>query len=140
MSRNTIQQDIIGNTVKALTTHPSPDEVYEALHERYPTIGRATVYRVLNRLADKGEIKKVNLPHTANRFDFRTDDHVHMHCTRCNRVFDVELEDIDALINRLDQILASDNKTELDGFEITGADLSFEGICKDCRHNKQDTV
>ncbi|NLD18880.1 MAG: transcriptional repressor [Clostridiales bacterium] len=140
MSRNTIQQDIICSTVKSMSTHPSPDEVFEALHKEYPSIGRATVYRVLNKLANKGEIKKVNLPHTADRFDFRTDDHIHIHCKKCNRVFDVDFHAIEGLIDYLDKVLTLNNPLKINGFEITGANFSFEGICKDCRHNKQDTV
>ena len=55
--------------------------MFEDVRRRYPNIGRATVYRVLNRLADRGEIRKVSIPNTADRFDFRVDDHVHLHCT-----------------------------------------------------------
>lgn len=132
MSRNTIQQDIICKTVKGMCTHPSPDEVYEKVHEEYPSIGRATVYRVLNKLAQKGEIKKVILPNTADRFDFRTDEHVHMHCKHCNRVFDVNFSGNEELLLLLDKPAFCDAPSP-DGFEITGVNLSFEGICKECR-------
>ena len=64
-----------------MRTHPSPDEVYKEVHNLHPSISRATVYRVLNKLADKGELLKVHMPNTADRFDFRTDNHIHMFCT-----------------------------------------------------------
>ncbi len=58
MARNTVQQDIISAAVKSMRNHPSPNEVFEDVRRRYPNIGRATVYRVLNRLADRGENKE----------------------------------------------------------------------------------
>lgn len=131
MSRNTVQQDIICNTVKGMDTHPSPDEVYEKVRKDFPTIGRATVYRVLNKLAQKGEIKKVVLPNTADRFDFRTDEHIHIRCKYCNKVFDVDFHD-DAELKRCIDIMSDYHKAELNGFEVTGVNISFEGICRDC--------
>lgn len=133
MARNTIQQDIICDTVKSMTTHPSPDEVYNEVHKKHPTIGRATVYRVLNKLADKGEIKKVSIPDAADRFDFRTDDHIHMRCRCCNRVFDAEFKGSKNLLSQISSMLTSEND-QLDGFSSEGAHISFYGICKECQN------
>lgn len=133
MARNTIQQSIICDTVKNMRTHPSPDEVYNEVHKKHPSIGRATVYRVLNKLADKGEIKKVSIPDAADRFDFRTDDHIHIRCRCCNKVFDAEFEESKDLLSRINSILTSGND-QLSGFLSEGAHLSFYGICKDCQN------
>lgn len=133
MARNTVQQNIICDTVKSMTTHPSPDEVYNEVHKNHPTIGRATVYRVLNKLADKGEIKKVSIPDTADRFDFRTDDHIHMRCRCCNRVFDAEFEGSQTLLSLIRSMVTSEND-QLDGFSSEGAHISFYGICKECQN------
>ncbi len=135
MARNTIQQNIICETVKNMTTHPSPDEVYNEVHSKYPTIGRATVYRVLNKLAEKGEIKKVSMPNAADRFDFRTDDHIHMRCTHCNRVFDAEFDGSDELLKQLNELLSRDHKSELSGFQSEGAHVSLYGICRECQND-----
>ena len=133
MARNTVQQSIIRDTVKSMRTHPSPDEVYNEVHKEHPTIGRATVYRVLNKLADKGEIKKVSIPGAADRFDFRTDDHIHMRCRCCNKVFDAELEGSKELLDQINSILASEND-KTGGFASEGAHISFYGICEDCQN------
>lgn len=133
MARNTVQQNIIFETVKNMTTHPSPDEVYNEVHSKYPTIGRATVYRVLNKLADKGEIKKVSIPDAADRFDFRTDDHIHIRCRCCNRVFDADFNGSNKLLDQINQILSGDNDNQFEGFKSEGAHISFYGICKDCQ-------
>ena len=132
MSRNTIQQDIIFSTVKKMTNHPSSDEVFKAVHEEYPSIGRATVYRVLNKLADNGKIKKVNLPDTASRFDFRTDNHIHLRCVKCGKIFDIDFQQSEEMGKALEQLEKAGNELRFKKFKIIGSDFSFQGLCKDC--------
>ena len=136
MSRNTIQQEIICGIVKSMRTHPSPDEVYKEVHNRHPSISRATVYRVLNKLADKGELLKVHMPNTADRFDFRTDDHIHIYCSKCGRVFDAEIENsTDGLLEMNNRIKSSDSLKEM-GFSVNKINISLEGICPACKEIK----
>ena len=138
MSRKTIQQEIICDTIKCMTNHPSSDDVYKAVHDRYPTIGRSTVYRVLNKLADKGEIRKISMPCSSDRFDFRTDEHAHFRCRKCGSVFDAEFTESYDLLKQLDKFLQSNHSDNIDGFEVDGAALYFYGFCKKCR-NQTDT-
>lgn len=126
MSRNTIQQEIICSIVKNMRSHPSPDEVYKEVHEKHPTISRATVYRVLNKLADKGEILKIKMPGTADRFDFNTEDHIHLHCTECGGVYDADIADVKQLLAHLD------SKIEPKDFQVSDINISLEGICPKC--------
>lgn len=134
MSRNTLQQQIISDTVKSMTNHPSPDEVFKKVHDSYPTIGRATVYRVLNKLADKGEILRIKVPGSADRYDFRTDDHIHLHCRVCDSVTDAEFPEAYELLNQLRKVLSKDHSSQIDGFKTEGAVLSFHGICSKCQN------
>ena len=130
MSRNTIQQEIICSIVKNMCTHPSPDEVYQEVNRQHPTISRATVYRVLNKLADKGEILKVKMPGTADRFDFNTEDHIHIYCTECGGVFDADIKNVKEMLNHLD------TQINLKEFQVKGINISLEGICPACKgHN-----
>lgn len=135
MARKTIQQDIIYDAVINMRNHPSPDDVYEAVHKNYPSIGRATVYRVLKRLAESGKIRKVQLPDCADRFDYRTEEHIHIHCTVCNKVFDMESEVSDNIFSEINDMLRQ-NSTSLDKFKISNLNISFEGICPECMKNK----
>ncbi len=89
--RNTTQKEIIGNTVRRMTTHPTAEEVVK-VHEEHPGIGRATVYRALKRMVDKGDLKQVSITGGADGFDFRTEEHHHFKCNRCGRVFDLDAE------------------------------------------------
>ena len=136
MSRNTIQQEIICGIAKSMRTHPSPDEVYKEVHDAHPSISRATVYRVLNKLADKGELLKVKMPNTADRFDFRTDDHIHFYCTACGKVFDAEIENSVKSLQEMNDIISSSQSLKETGFEVNKINLSLEGICPTCKQLK----
>ena len=50
--RNTIQKDLIRHAVYEMKRHVTANEVYEFIKERYPTIGKGTVYRNLDILAE----------------------------------------------------------------------------------------
>ena len=43
--RNTIQKDLVRNTVYEMRRHVTANEVYEFIKEAYPSIGKGTVYR-----------------------------------------------------------------------------------------------
>lgn len=130
--RNTIQQKIIADTVKSMPCHPSPDEVYSEINRNYPSIGRATVYRVLNKLADNGEIQKISIPNTADRFDYRIDSHIHIHCKGCNKVFDADIKELDEIVGRLNLLSTRDLNKTVEGFSGEGVAITFYGLCKDC--------
>ena len=59
--RNTIQKDLVRNTVYEMRRHVTANEVYEFIKEAYPTIGKGTVYRNLDILVEEGALRKVFL-------------------------------------------------------------------------------
>ncbi len=121
--RNTTQRAMVLEAVRELRRHVTADEVFDTIVKKYPTISRGTVYRNLNLLSDIGEIRKVELPCGADRFDHRCQEHYHARCVRCGQVFDVEMEVMADL---------EKNIKDTHGFEITGHDVVFKGTCPDC--------
>ena len=121
--RNTVQRALILETVKELQCHVTADEVYDIINKRHPNISRGTVYRNLNLLSDIGEIRKVEMPGGAALYDYLCHEHYHARCVRCGRVFDVEMEFI-ADLER--------NIINTRGFEFTGHDIIFKGVCLEC--------
>ena len=122
--RNTIQKEEVYTALVRLADHPTADEVFEDVRLRSPKISRATVYRVLNHLADSGRVLRIAVPGAAARFDHRNDTHDHVRCTCCGRVCDVEEGpglDIDYT-----KISAGD-------FTVTGHHIIFDGICNLCK-------
>ena len=81
--------------------HVSADEVYDVIAAERPNISRATVYRNLNRLAEMGKIRKIEVPGGADRFEHWSHKHYHVRCEKCGRIFDVDMpymEDLEARI------------------------------------------
>ena len=73
--------------------HPTADTVYLHIRKEFPNISLGTVYRNLNLLADMGEAIKISTPEGGDRFDGRTAPHYHVVCSRCSRIFDLELDE-----------------------------------------------
>ncbi len=128
--RNTVQRQLVFDTVRSMRDHPTADEVYTVIKAGHPSISKATVYRNLHQLAERGDILHVVVPGGADRFDFRTDMHYHVRCRSCGAVFDVRMPVIEGLIERIE---------DSSGVEITGYAMLFEGICASCRGNKNAT-
>jgi Fe2+ or Zn2+ uptake regulation protein len=126
-NRHTLQRDLILEAVKELHCHATADDVYDLIVTKHPNISRGTVYRNLKLLSDIGEIHKVEIPSGADRFDHECHAHYHARCIKCNKVFNVEMNFIDDL---------QKNIKDTHGFEFTGHDLIFKGICLECNSVK----
>ena len=124
-ARNTVQRAIIDDALRRLANHPTADEVYEAVRAEHPSIGKATVYRTLNRLSDEGEIGRVRINKGADRFDHQSFSHYHVRCARCGRVDDVMIPLLGEDVNRA--------AAEVSGYQILGHTLQFDGVCPECQ-------
>ena len=89
--RNTIQKDLVRNTVYEMRRHVTANEVYEFIKEAYPSIGKGTVYRNLDILVEEGALRKVEVLNGPNRFDFTLKNHYHVRCIKCGEIFDVDM-------------------------------------------------
>ena len=124
--RNTIQKGIVSEVFNEMTNHPSAGMVYDAVHEKYPGISRATVYRILAEAAEEGTIQRLKLREANDRYDFTLRKHYHVVCRECGEVADVIIE-LD------DSSMSKDAKGE-QGFLIDGCHIEFTGICKECQN------
>ncbi|MCL1964287.1 MAG: transcriptional repressor [Firmicutes bacterium] len=122
-TRNTVQRSIILDAVKALKNHATADEIYAHIAAEHPSISKATVYRNLKLLSQLGEIRKVELSDGADRYDHLCHNHYHAQCTKCGRVFDIELTFIEDLEKRI---------KDTRGFVFQRHDIMFKGICSEC--------
>lgn len=129
IKRKTIQRALVLDAVNKLQCHATVDEIYNMVVHEYPNISKVTVYRNLNQLAENGEIRKIEVPGGADRFDHRSYDHYHARCLKCGRVFDVDMDYIPNLEEKI---------RDAHGFEFQGHDLIFKGICPKC--SKKDGI
>lgn len=123
-NRSTIQRSLVLEAVRELQCHATTDEIYDAIKKKHPNISRGTVYRNLNLLSDIGDIRKVEMPSGADRFDHINREHYHARCLKCGQLFDVEMEFMADL---------GKNIKDTHGFEITGHDIIFKGTCSACK-------
>ena len=124
MKRKTIQRSLVLEAVNKLHNHATADEIYDAVIIEHPNISKATVYRNLNTLSEMGEIRKLEIPGGADRYDHCTHNHCHIKCDKCGRLFDVDMDYISGLEN---------NIRDTRGFDFTGYDIIFRGTCPDCK-------
>lgn len=128
--RNTIQRSLVLEAVNKLQCHATADEVYEEILKEHPTISRATVYRNLNLLSEMGKIRRLEIPGSADRFDHISTNHCHVKCKVCGRVFDVDMDFIIGLEKEI---------KDTRGFDFTGYDIIFHGVCPECK-KQQNSV
>lgn len=118
------QRNCIMNIVMSNPIHPTAEQVYEIARKTYPKISLGTVYRNLNQLSEHGMLKKICSSYGSVRFDGRVDAHFHMICKKCGRVFDVELDELVQLGNKINDIY---------GFNVEEYEVSIQGVCEECR-------
>ena len=128
--RNTHQRSLVFEIIQANFDHPTADEVYELARERDPTISKGTVYRNLNFLSDRGEIKKLPMPFGPDHYDFNLGSHYHFICRKCFKV-------VDANIDYLEEL--NDASAQLPGYVTEWHRLILVGLCPECNNNHKKT-
>jgi Fur family transcriptional regulator, ferric uptake regulator len=122
MERNTRQRGAIRRVFSALHRPLSPAEVLDAAKAEVPSMGIATVYRTIKTLVEDGEIKGVDVPGEAQRYEVaHLGHHHHFHCRTCDKVFEVEGCPVDI------QTLAPP------GFTTEGHEVMLFGRCAHCK-------
>lgn len=104
-------------------THPTMKELYNKIHLIDPNIGQATVYRNINKLVEKDEIKKLSIKNEVDHYDGDLSNHYHFICTSCNKIVDI----FDININ-----IPKDNINNKYNVSIDNSDILLYGKCKDC--------
>jgi Fur family ferric uptake transcriptional regulator/Fur family peroxide stress response transcriptional regulator len=112
------------DAVKCLHNHPTADSVYAFVIKNHPAIGKGTVYRNLNILAEEGEIQKIVVPNGPDRFDHTLHEHYHVQCVKCGQLSDVDMDVEPDLIGRI---------RDTHGIQFLDYDIMFKGICPECR-------
>ncbi len=119
------KRESILKCLKSTTEHPSAEKIYAELKPKHPDLSLGTVYRNLNMLVNEGSVCSVGVVNDKERFDARTEPHVHAICERCGKILDVED------ISLPDEMLEAVQKST--GFALTYSRLQFMGLCADCK-------
>jgi len=107
-------------------SHPSAEDIYEAVLEKYPMVSLATVYNTLEVLKQLGRVAELNIDGERKHFDPIMSPHHHLICTKCKEIVDI-LKDFDLDVPR-----------DLSkGFRIVGRRADFYGLCPACSETEE---
>ncbi len=110
------------------TSHPSAEEIYRAVSEKYHSMSFATVYNTLNTLAHSGAVRELTIDPDRKRYDPDTTLHHHLICVACRKIADVPRE----ITVDLPRGAARD-------FTVIGSHVEFYGHCAACRKKRKTT-
>ena len=101
------------------------DDLWHELRQVEPRLGRATVFRSVEKLVSMGLLNRVEFADGTHHYRICGDSHHHhLTCTQCHRVVDVDI------CLPIDQFAAIGDQTN---FEIEGHSLTLFGRCENCR-------
>ncbi len=89
------QRLAVAEYVLDTTAHPSADQVWGKVRERFPMISRATVYNTLNLFVEKGLLRQHALSEGRVVFDPNTEPHHHFIDEATGAIVDVPWEAVD---------------------------------------------
>ncbi len=123
--RVTSQRVRIAERLAAAGRQLTAAELYDRVRAEEPTIGRATVFRTLDTLAEAGVVRRLEQEgHVYAYVACQPEHHHHLSCTGCGRVEEID----EAYVRPIAERLSAER-----GFEIDDARLDFYGRCAHCR-------
>ncbi len=102
------------------------EDLWQELRQAEPRIGRATVYRSVEKLVNLGLLARIEFADGTHHYRVcgGIEHHHHLTCSQCHRVVDIDL------CLPAEQLAAIGNQA---GFVIEGHALTLFGRCKNCR-------
>ena len=108
-------------------THPTIDDVFQALCEELPTLSRTTVYNTLRMLSVKHAAQMITIDDHRVCYDGNTTPHVHFYCKKCGKVLDLFDEKAHTL----------KKPRVIDGNIVDEQQLYYKGVCAECASKKE---
>jgi Fur family ferric uptake transcriptional regulator len=122
--RLTPQRLAIAGVLAQTGKETSAQELYDRVRRRHPYIGRATVFRSLDRLVAAGLAQRLERPgHVSAYVWCEPGHHHHLICTTCRTVEELD----EAAVAPLIEGIARER-----GFRVDHATLDFYGECRTC--------
>lgn len=118
------QRELILSIINNTKIHPTAEEVHQIAKETIPNISLGTVYRNLNTLVQTNQIIKLTVPNDSVHYDNNHQKHDHLHCLKCNKIFDIYLDD---------QTVLEKKTMKKYGYHIVSHEIMFTGYCNNCK-------
>jgi len=111
--------------------HPTADQIYQKILQKFPTISLATVYQTVHLLKELGLLQELGFADMSSRYDPNTAPHINVICPKCGLIYDYEPKRAKELWS---QIVA-----EL-RFKPIGQRLDVYKYCNKCRNVQSDSL
>lgn len=122
------QREAIVNYLRSTHSHPSADDIYMEVRKTHPNISLGTIYRNLAQLTQNGVIIKLETGSGKDHYDGFTHKHYHFVCSCCDRVFDINIPEVQNIDKYAEQA---------SGFKVENHTIMFYGQCNDCMNNQK---
>jgi len=118
----TPQRIAIFEFLEGNTSHPSAEEIFQHVSEKYPTMSFSTVYNTLEALRKNNQVMELTIDQSRKRYDPNTEHHHHLICTKCKKIRDIH------------KVFPLNLSAEERGdFIVTGNHVEFYGLCGECK-------
>jgi Fur family ferric uptake transcriptional regulator len=130
--RITAQRRLLVGIIQDSPRHLDAAMLLEIARKHDPDIDRATVYRTLAMLKNRGLIDELDLMHIEGEkhyYEAKTSrDHCHMACFRCGAIMEYASSSFEKL---------KEDMVKQSGFQIRVVRLEVGGVCKRCQKAAQ---
>lgn len=126
---------ILAYLQKNTARHLTVEDVTDALKQSGLAVGKTTVYRYMDKLADEGSVRKYFISNSKSACYEYIDSantcrmHYHLTCTQCGALLHVDC-------GLMDQVAAHMDKDH--GFLLDNTRTVLYGLCGVCRKKEQD--
>jgi Fur family ferric uptake transcriptional regulator len=128
--RVTTPRQAIIKLVAPRQDHFSAQELWDEVRTSHSGIGRATVFRTLDLLAELGVLNRIHTGDGCHRYTVcETRHHHHLMCVECGTVMELEAAGIESQIRRM----AGEA-----GFELLTHHLELVGRCRACQQRSSN--
>ena len=100
--------------------HPTVDDIYNAIREKYPSLSPATVYSSLQVLKKAGLIQELSIRRDRVCYDPIPTTHHHFLCQECGSITNIDIT-----------CPVAERKT-VEGHKVNEVQAYFYGVCSEC--------
>lgn len=118
-----VQRMAIMSYLDSHRTHPTADEIFNALSTTIPTLSKTTIYNTLKLFVQEGVAQSISIDEKNEHFDANTAVHAHFLCRKCNKIYDAFIKS---------RKLPGEIELKEEGHKIDEAYIYYRGLCSEC--------
>lgn len=108
-------------------SHPTADEIYQALADQFPNMSVATVYNNLRLFKEAGLVQELTYGDSSSRFDANLEEHYHVICRQCGKIVDFHFPSL---------VHVEEAASKATGFKVDSHRMEVYGYCSSCSAEK----